>query len=143
MTLDTLIATPAEFGSAAPFMASMLDRYNAEETFESAAAIEEMFIEPARADLRLALPRYVRYPVSWPGYDDSIALASDEPAWRYLVSRRQLVLFYEWLDEGPDSLNAIKRKRYEREWNDALAGISATINGSGGTSQSRTVTVAL
>lgn len=143
MTLSDLRADPEHFGVEAPFMAAMLERYNGEDTFTPAADVTQMFLEEARRALSSELPPVVGAPIDWPGYNLSIGTAGHLPTWKSLLSRKQLELFYDWLPEGEGSENWRRWKRYRSEWNAALVGISATINGSGGTSTSRTVIVGL
>lgn len=141
MTLTDLIPNESDFGSELPFMASVLEQYNGE--FTPVDDVTGMFAAAARADLQLSLPRYVGEALDWYGYNASIATTEHLPAWRYLVSRRQLSLLYAWLDEGEGSLNRQKLKQYEREWREALGGIRSTINGSGGIAVTRTIRVGL
>lgn len=140
MTLDTLIPTAADFGSEAAFLASVLERYN--EEYEPVSDFTRMFLEGARADLRLDLPRVAGSPLSDPIYDASIADVVTEPQWRYLVSRRQLAVIYDWLDEGSGSANRERHKRYLAEYDAALRGIPTVLVRGTGTI-ARTVTVRL
>lgn len=130
MNLTDLAPEAEDFGVELAFMRSLLGDYA--EDFEPVADAPEMFLDAARRELTLRLPIIVGFPVTWPGYDISIARADDVPAWRYLISRAQLMCVFDWKNEGEGSVNHAKWKQYTKQFESALAGISATINGAGG-----------
>lgn len=142
MTIDTIIADPVDFGAERAFMVAVLDRYNEVEEFEAAADITEIFIDDARRAIRTALPQTIGQPLTWPGYDASIGADATVAAWRHLVSRKQLELLYDWLPEGDGSENDRRRKRYSKEFNDALVGIRSVLY-AGIDSVARTITMRL
>lgn len=143
MTLTTIKANSEDFGAEQAYLTTQLSAYNSVEAHSAAEDITEMFLTEARAELLLQLPAVVRWPIEWVGYTISLARALDGPAWRYLISRKQLELFFQWLGGGETSLNETLRRKYEKQWVTALSGIAATINGSGGTSTSNTTTIRL
>ena len=143
MTLTTLRATEADFGSEAAFMRSELSRYTAEFDAVDADEITSMFLEAARLDLANDLPGIVRQPAGWRGYNDSIGRTAEVPAWRRLLSRKQLELFYRWLGGAEGDLNDRLRRQYAAEYRSALAVMPSVIRGEGGTTVTQSVTIRL
>lgn len=109
----------SEYGAERPFMEQYLETY--QNTVDSEVeSVEDVFRDTAFAQLTLDIQRATGIDPATTlgmGYLNDIALDNNASAeLRYVLSRLQLALAYEAMDQGEGSLNRYKANQYRKEY---------------------------